>query len=302
MKRDVKTPTVGIFMPAYNQGKFINETLESLKQQTFQNFIVHIVDDGSDDGITKDVLKNIKYDKAKLFLNEDNKGVVFRANQHYKLLKTDYILVLCGDDKIAPTFLEKTVNYLEKHKDCGAVSTDMYYYMDSFDGEPFSTFHFDKEKMKIPAMLSECHCLGSSLMRGEALRKVDLSGGFTRYQDWDRWISMLESGWKIGLIPEPLFMYRLHEKSLSHSSSAKIEAETFRKIIKKHNKLYTKYSVEVLEALFTKFQESGFYNKQLSRDYIRLEEENKKLNERIQTIDSSIVRRAARKVKCLVKR
>jgi glycosyltransferase involved in cell wall biosynthesis len=297
-KTHANVPMVGIFMPAYNQGAFIDETIESLKKQTFQDFVVHIVDDGSDDGITPKELASIKYDKAEVFLNSDNKGVVFRAMQHYKLLKTKYILVLCGDDKIAPTFLEKTVNFLEKNPKYGAVSTDMYYYMDSFEGKPFSTFHFDKEKMGLPAMLSECHCLGSALMRNKALQGIDLSGGFKRYQDWDRWISMLEAGWKIGLVAEPLFMYRLHDKSLSHSSSAKIETETFHKIITKHKELYQKYSVDVMEALFSKFQESGFFNKNLSRQYIELEKQNHEL---IQQINKPLSRRIIKKAKTVLK-
>ncbi len=262
--------------------------------------MVHIVDDGSDDGVTPEKLAAIKYDKAEVFLNKDNRGVVYRANQHYRMFDTKYVLVFCSDDKLAPNFLEKTVAFLEKNPKYGAVSTDMYYYMDSFEGEPFSTFHFDEKKMGLPEMLSECHCLGSSLMRNKALKEIDL-GGFQRYQDWDRWVSMLEKGWKIGLIPEPLFMYRLHDKSLSHSSSVEIETETFHKIIMKHKELYQKYNVEVMEALFAKFQESGFYNKALSRQYIKIEKQNLELLEKEKKQDLPLSRKMVRRVKSVLK-
>ena len=271
-------PRVGIALLAYNYGRYIDEALESLKMQTFQDFEVFLIDDGSDDGFTPEKLKSVQYEKiCKKLLYKNNIGNAKRRLKQYGIMLNEYVLDMSGDDVLAPMFLEKTVAYLDKHPKCGAVSTDMLQYMDSFDGDPFVVFHFDRKRMGIPEMLSECHCLGSSLMRGEALRKTDFSGDFVRYQDWDRWISMLEAGWEIGLIQEPLFKYRLHGDSLSHSSSAQIETEVFKKIIKKHKKLYTKYSVDVMSALFEKFQNSGFFNKQLTRDYLRAEDEKRKL-------------------------
>lgn len=241
---------VGIFMPAYNQGKYIEEALASLRAQTFQDFVVHIVDDGSDDGETDKIIKSIKYDKARIFLNEDNKGVAFRARQHYKMFKTKYVLVLCGDDALMPTFLEKTVEFLDEHPEYGAVSTGLVGYLDSFEKKPFEEVHYDEKKMGLPDMLAECHCLGSSLMRSEALRGIDLSGGFVRYQDWDRWISMLEAGWKLGAIDECLFKYRVHKESLSHTSTPDSETEVFEKIINKHQKLYQENAIFVEKKLF----------------------------------------------------
>lgn len=296
-----KEPMVGVFMPAYNQGKYIDDAIESLKEQIFQDFVVHIVDDGSDDEKTLEKLKSIEYDKAKVYLNSDNRGVAFRAREHYKMFTTKYIMVLCADDKLAPEFLEKTVEFLENNPEYGAVSTDMLEYMDSFSGEPFANFHYDPKKMGLPDMLSECHCLGSSLMRNKALKETDLSGGFTRYQDWDRWISMLEIGWKIGLVSEPLFMYRLHMNSLSHSSSAEIETEVFEKIMKKHKNLYKKYDMEIIKALFSKFQGSGFFNKALSRDYLSLEKQNIELKKQIEEISSSRVIKIYKKIKGFLK-
>lgn len=102
--KDKYEAMVGIFMPAYNQGKYINDALESLKNQTFQDFIVHIVDDGSNDGETPKILASIKYDKAKIFLSKINRGVPYRARTHYKKLMTKYILVFCADDVLEHIF------------------------------------------------------------------------------------------------------------------------------------------------------------------------------------------------------
>lgn len=249
--------TVGVFMPAYNHGEYVEEAIQSLKAQTFQDFVVHIVDDGSNDGKTPKKLKAVKYDKAKLFLNSDNKGVAFRARQHFKMLNTKYVLVLCADDLLAPEFLEKTVNFLEKHVDYGAVSVNIKFFENSIN-ECYAEQKFNAELMKLPIVLARNQILGSSLMRKQALDETDLSGGFVRYQDWDRWISMMEAGWKIGLVSEFLFFYRQLPNSLSHSASLNDEFEIRKKLLKKHAKSYEKYYNEVIlnmEYAFLEMQE-----------------------------------------------
>lgn len=180
---------VGIFMPAYNQGNYIDETIDSLKKQTFQDFIVHIVDDGSNDGLTPGKLKSIKYSQSILFPNKENKGVSARAREHYKLLKNDYIMVLCADDKIAPTFLEKTVDFLENNPEYGACGTGVQHF-----GESDTRVSIKDELTKLPGILVANGFLGSSLMRKKALNSINLGDDFVRFQDWERWIAMLQGG------------------------------------------------------------------------------------------------------------
>lgn len=302
MKSSEKYPLVGIALLTYNYGRYMDDMLESLKKQTFQDFEIYLLDDGSNDNYTPDKIKSLDYDKiVKKLCYTKNLGNAVRRRELYNIIKNKYIVDLAADDMLEPTFLEKTVEFLENNSKYGAVSTDVLEYMDTFEGEPFTTLCFDTKKMGLPAMISECHCLGSSLMRNEALKNIDLTGGFTRYQDWDRWISMLEAGWKIGLISEPLFRYRLHKDSLSHSSNAEIETETFRKIIKKHSALFQKYGAEIATDLFRKFQESGFFNKALTRDYLALKKENEELRRELEQNKPSIFKRAFRRVKITVK-
>ena len=276
-------PMVGIFMPAYNQGSFVDEAIDSLKKQTFQDFVVHIVDDGSNDGVTPEKLASIKYNKAELFLNNDNKGVVFRAKQHYKLFKTKYVLVLCADDILAPTFLEKTVKFLEENKEYGAVSVNLKVFKKSIDDGGAET-KFDAMKMKLKYLLARNRVLGSSLMRREALLDTDLSGGFKRYQDWDRWISMLEAGWKIGLVPETLFYYRQVPSSLSHLASIEDELEIRRKLLTKHKKSYRLYYENVILDMEQAFLEVLGGKNWLEGQYEFLNKENDRLKKEVKNL------------------
>lgn len=274
--------TVGVFMPAYNQGQFIEEALDSLKCQTFQDFIVHIVDDGSNDGVTVEKMKSIDYEKAKVFLNVDNRGVAFRARQHYKMLNTDYVLVLCADDILAPTFLEKTVVFLTNKDDYGAVSTNYRLFNDNVE-KYYYEGRYSEEKMNLKNELARNQVLGSSLMRRKALMETDLSGEFSRYQDWDRWISMLEKGWKIGLVDEPLFYYRQVQSSLSHSASIDDELKIRKQLLKKHKSSYKKYYDDVIinmEYAFLEMKESKDW---LDGQYNWLKKENEELRKKLES-------------------
>lgn len=234
------TPTVGVIMPAYNQGQYIDEALDSLRKQTFQDFVVHIVDDGSTDGYTPDKLQTIVYEKAKVFPHKNNIGVARRQKEQYKLLNTPYILILCADDKLHERFLESTVEFLDTHRSHGAVGT----YIQHF-GSDNRIAKLTNEGITLPKMLAQNGFLGSSLMRKSALDSIDLGGGFVRYQDWDRWLGMLSNGWKLGVIEEPLFLYRKHTESLSANATIEHEMDIRVRLYKKYNSLYEKYAKEL---------------------------------------------------------
>jgi len=80
-------------MPAYNQGAYINDAIDSLKKQTFQNFKVLIVDDVSTDNVTTDILKKIKYNKAEIYFNKENKGVGNLVREFLRKLDTEFVFI-----------------------------------------------------------------------------------------------------------------------------------------------------------------------------------------------------------------
>ncbi len=74
---------VGVFLFAYNQGKYLDDAIESLKKQTYQNFEVILVDDASNDGFTPDKIRSIEYDKiTKKVLHTTNLGSPKRRRQY----------------------------------------------------------------------------------------------------------------------------------------------------------------------------------------------------------------------------
>ena len=289
MTKQEKTPKVGVALLAYNQGQYVDDAIESLKKQTFQDFEVFLLDDGSDDGVTPKKLEEVEYDKiTKKFLYKERVGNAKRRSGQYKKMQNEYILDFCGDDVLAPDFLEKTVAFLEKNHDYGAVSVNIKIFDDDIKNS-YSEKRFDPKKMNLQTVLARNQILGSSLMRKKALDETDLSGGFTRYQDWDRWISMMEAGWKIGLVPEFLFYYRQVPTSLSHSASVADELDIRKKILKKHAKSYSKYYSEVIvdiEQAFLEIQEGKNW---LEGQYNNMDKKIKRLNSIVEDLEKTNV-------------
>lgn len=281
-------PTVGIILTTYNKGVYILEAIESLKKQTFQDFEIHIVDDGSNDGVTPGIIRKLKYGKiTEVFAHVDNRGVAIRQKEQYKIMNNKYLLILCGDDVLASTFLEKTVGFLEKHKDYGAISVNVKLF-DKTPEDAFLVSEYSEEKITLPHLLARNHVLGSSLMRGKAIKEADLSGGFMRYQDWDRWISMMEKGWKIGLIKEPLFYYRQEPKSLSHTATIADEMEIRRKLLTKHKENYRRFYDEIIMDMEYAFLEMKEGKDWLDAQYYGHIGEIKKLKRQIEELSRRI--------------
>lgn len=282
-----KTPLVGISLLTYNQGKYLDASLAALKRQTFQDFEIHLIDDGSTDGVTPEIFAKVDYEKiSQKFPYKSNLGNAKRRFDAYQRLKNKYILDLSADDVLEPTFLEKTVRFLESHPKYGAVSVNLRLFNETPD-DAYATTEFDPERMTLPRLLARNHVLGSSLMRKQALDETDLSGGFVRYQDWDRWLSMLEAGWQIGLVPEVLFDYRQNPNSLSHTAAVADEFAIREKILKKHSKSYAKYYESIIldmERAFLELQEGKNW---LENQYNNHLAEIDRLNARITELEQN---------------
>ncbi|MEG0308133.1 MAG: glycosyltransferase [Clostridium sp.] len=106
---DVK---ISVIIPVYNVGNYIVKTIESLNNQTFKDFEVIVVNDGSTDNSKKVTVDNLeKYDLNYTIINKDNQGVSIARNIGIDKSKGEYIYFLDGDDYVEPTFLEKLYSY-----------------------------------------------------------------------------------------------------------------------------------------------------------------------------------------------
>lgn len=239
------TPLVGVFMPCYNYGQYIQEALDSLFKQTFQDFELIIADDASPDPKTIQTLKNLKLPKGTVHFEKKNMGLNNIRNKYMSQFKTKYVISFDADDVLDPQFLEKCVDYLEKHPKKASVAVWLQLF-----GTQSGIVKFDENKTGFPDMLISNNYLGSCLMRKEVFDDIggyDSAKEVDGAEDYDFWLTAIEHGWSLGVLPEALFHYRRTDTSLSARSAMPEMTMIWRKkIIEKHIESYQKYLQETL--------------------------------------------------------
>ena len=212
-KWPVERPLVSVIIPCHNYGKFINGAIESVLAQTFQRIEILVIDDGSTDEHTKNVLHNFDYEKTKIFY-QVNQGLAKTRNTGAELAAGKYICYIDADDLIEPTYLEKALCILESDESLGSC----YSWVQCF-GDKDSVW---KTEDMDPFFLRKYTVAPShSVIRKEAWKRVkelNGSGFLTKYngyfEDWVFWIDMVQCAFRGQVIREPLIRYRVHKTSL----------------------------------------------------------------------------------------
>ncbi len=198
---------VSVIMPCYNDGQYIEEAVESVKKQTYTEWELIIIDDGSDDKGTLEILKRLAGEKITVLHTEHLRPAGAR-NHGIQHAHGKYILPVDSDDRIDKTYIEKAVNIIQSDEMIGAV----YCEADLF-GEKSG-------KWDLPAYSFETMLLDNIVFVTALFYKSDWEkiGGFNTnmaagMEDYDFWLGILELGKTIYQIPETLFHYRIKPQS-----------------------------------------------------------------------------------------
>jgi glycosyltransferase involved in cell wall biosynthesis/GT2 family glycosyltransferase len=205
-------PLVSVIIPCYNYGHYVEEAIDSVLQQTFQNFEIIVVNDGSTDPVTIEVLKHLKKPKTRV-IHQANKGLPEARNEGIRHAEGKYICCLDADDTLEPTYLEKAVALLEANPGIAFA----YSWVRLFGDEEkiWYTEPYDLEKL-----LRYNHISVASVFRYDAWKQV---GGYCSemrqgYEDWEFWIRLGSHGFRGQLIPEALFNHRRHGRTMTHEA------------------------------------------------------------------------------------
>ncbi|MBL7703090.1 MAG: glycosyltransferase family 2 protein [Ferruginibacter sp.] len=244
-------PIVSIIMPTYNRAHLIAETIESIRSQTFTQWELLIMDDGSDDN-TEEIIEHIKDDRIQFYTGERTGHVSKLKNTAIKKARGELIAFIDSDDLWHPTKLEKQLAAMEQYPEAGFCLTGGYtfinkdepvsYLYKQMDGLRYGNFLHDMFKSELSgytqALLFRKHC-------------VDISGYFDEkklFSDPD-FILSLALNFKGVIIYETLFFHRLHQGSDSDKHWEKRYCEWIEVIKGYHKKKYIPAS-EARKALF----------------------------------------------------
>ena len=235
-------PLVSIIIPCYKQARYLPEAVASVAAQTFTDWEIIIVNDGSPDD-TSEVARALarKYASQRVrLLEKKNGGLAHARNAGIAAAGGAYILPLDADDKIAPTMLEKTVSLLESDPAIAVAYTDVAHF--GVAEKVIQAADFDFKKLCRGNQLNYC-----ALFRREAW---EIAGGYNAnmiwgYEDWDFWIGCGAAGLIARRIPEPLLLYRVKEMSM-YTAALGHDGELRARIALNHPALYP--AAELAEA------------------------------------------------------
>jgi len=250
----MQPPKASVIIPSYNCQEFIGRAMRSVLNQTFQDFELIIVDDGSTDD-TKEIIKEfIKKDKRIRYIYQENSGGPAKPmNTGILASRGEFVAFLDSDDEWLPEKLEKQLKLFKNsfNENLGLVSCncDILYTEKNSQkilGE-YKTPNFPSRNKAFKKLLRDCFIFSESsiVTKKKVLDKVGLfdeNASVKGFQDWELWLRIIKN-YDFSSLSKPLLKYYFHEAnySIEKIKNLRENIKFFEYILNKHKKDYQKY-------------------------------------------------------------
>ena len=226
-KRKVVDGLVSIIMPSWNTDRFIAETIQSVIDQTYQNWELLIVDDCSTDN-TDEVVASFKDDRIKYFHNEKNSGAALTRNRAMREARGEWIAFLDSDDLWMPEKLEKQIAFM---KDNGYTLSYTEYEKIDEDSKPLNIYVSGPEKVNKRKMYNYDYIGQLTMMYSAKEFGLIQITDIKKNNDYAIRLQLFKKpGTCAYLLKENLAKYRVRKVSISH--------DKFRRKFKSHYDLF----------------------------------------------------------------
>lgn len=231
-------PAVSIIVPYYNMGRYLPETLRSLRAQTFEDYEILLVNDGSTEPDSQRLLRELEGTPGLRIIHKPNGGLSSARNEGLRQARGRWILPVDADDLLSPTFLGKAVEVMSRSPKLG-YTTSLVSYFTEDPGKPVGgwvPWGLERDALCLENVASTC----TALMER---RLLDELGGYdewlTSFEDWDVFCSMAERGYQGMVIPEFLFHYRVRLDSMTRTVATQSRHPLIAYLLQKHPELPT---------------------------------------------------------------
>jgi glycosyltransferase involved in cell wall biosynthesis len=215
---------VSIIIAAYNAAQYVGETLESVFAQSYSNYQVIVVNDGSPD--TPELEKVLEPFLSRItYLQQENRGIAAARNTGLRAATGRLVAFLDADDIWLPNYLGEQTGFLREHPEIDVVYCNARFFGDSaHDGmEYMDVCPSEGPATAVAIITRRCHVFVSVTARTEVLRTVGFREALRSCEDFDLWLRTAAAGYKIGYHRKILVRYRKHRDSLSANLPAMAE-------------------------------------------------------------------------------
>ena len=235
-----RPPDVSVIIPCYNLGRYLHEAVESALRQAPTALEVIVVDDGSTDEFTRLLLDQLPWPRVQL-LKQANRGVAAARNHGIRQSEGRYLCCLDADDRIRPDFFARAVAILDEQPAVGVVSGHTQW----FDEREQC---YRSEHCELPDLLAVNHVVEPAVFRRQAWEKA---GGYSEtfpvagVEDWDLWLRFVELGYRVAVIPEVVWEYRIRPHNMStHMFRTENWERLMRELARRHEAIYRQHASE----------------------------------------------------------
>lgn len=206
-----KTPVISVILPVFNSGQYIELSIKSIILQTFHDFELIVIDDGSSDNSFEVLSTYAKLDSRIHLISRDNRGLIYTLNEAIEIANGQYIARMDADDLALPDRLEKQLAFLQENKldICGAsvrligAATGDWRYPHSHVG--------CEAELLFGVPFAHPSVIGHS----KVFKELRYASTWSLVEDYDLWQRAWAAGFQMGNVPEVLLQYRVHRKQTS---------------------------------------------------------------------------------------
>lgn len=206
------TPLISVVLPVYNGEKYLIEAIESILAQTFRDFELIMIDDGSTDGSLHLMRKYEENDARVRVVERENRGLAITLNDSIDIARGEWLARMDQDDIALPYRFERQLAWL---KETGAdISGSWVQRFGSSDKRVVRLRQTD-EAIKMEMLFCSPFAHPTVMMRTALVKHLRYDSAWEKAEDYDLWERAAEAGWKMTNVPEVLLQYRVHESQIS---------------------------------------------------------------------------------------
>lgn len=209
------SPAITVLLPTFNDGPFLTAAIESILNQTFEDFELLIVDDGSTDGTAASIAA-LQDPRLRIIRHVTNRGITASLNAGLDAARGRFIARMDGDDIADPQRLRCQFDFFERHPEVGVVGSARWVVDEAGEVVGEATVMVDDLSIRWKCLLGNPLPHPTVMLRREFLEVLRYDAAFGAAEDYELWTRLLQIT-RAANLPQPLLRYRRRSGSISRS-------------------------------------------------------------------------------------